>query len=136
MVYDPATQTTILFGGFNTDRLSDTWSWDGTTWTQLSPPQSPGAVSTAWQAGYDSASQQLLLFGGDGSGGFSFKNATWAWGGTTWTRLQPTTRPGARAYGSMTYDPDLQRLVMYAGSNTHTDLTTIWEWNGTTWQRG
>jgi hypothetical protein len=134
LVYDPASQTAILFGGFNGQPLSDTWSWDGTTWTQLSPATSPGMVSTAWQAAYDDASQQLVLYGGDASTR-GFSNATWTWTGTTWTQLQPVTNPGRRAYGSLTYDQALQRLVLFGGSNGTKDLTTLWKWNGTSWQQ-
>ena len=41
-----ATQGTkvVLFGGFGTSgRFSDTWEWDGATWTQRSPSTSPPA---------------------------------------------------------------------------------------------
>jgi galactose oxidase-like protein len=133
LAYDPATRAMVLFGGFNGDRLADTWSWDGTTWAELHPATSPGVVSTAWQAAYDSASHQLILFGGDANGVFS--DATWAWTGTTWAQASPPAHPGRRAYGSLTYDGALHRLVLYAGSNGQSDLTTIWEWNATTWQR-
>ncbi len=133
LVYDPASQTAILFGGFNGIRLADTWSWDGNTWTQLHPATSPGVVSTAWQAAYDGASHQLVIFGGDPGLG-TFSNATWAWTGTTWTRLHPAASPAHRAYGSMTYDPALRRLVLFGGSTGESDPTAIWEWNGTTWQ--
>jgi len=41
MAYDAATRTVVLFGGFGGlgDRgpLNDTWTWNGTTWTQQSP---------------------------------------------------------------------------------------------------
>jgi hypothetical protein len=44
MVACQAIQTAIMFGGFSTStgRLSDTWPWNGTTWTELSPALSPG----------------------------------------------------------------------------------------------
>jgi hypothetical protein len=44
LVYDPATKTAIMFGGFSSDtgRLGDTWSWNGTTWTRLHPAANPG----------------------------------------------------------------------------------------------
>jgi hypothetical protein len=42
-----------MFGGFNGERLADTWSWNGITWAQLQPSTSPGVVSTSWQATYD-----------------------------------------------------------------------------------
>ena len=64
-----------------------------------------------------------------------FSNATWTWTGTTWAELQPAANPGRRAYGSLTYDQALQRLVLFGGSNGTKDLTTLWEWNGTTWQQ-
>jgi len=134
LVYDPASQTAILFGGYNGERLSDTWSWDGTTWTQLSPATSPGTTSAAWQAAYDDASQQLVLYGGDANTR-GFSNVTWTWTGTTWAQLQPAASAGRRAYGSLTYDPALQRLVMFGGSNQTRDLTSLWEWNGSTWQQ-
>ncbi len=134
LVYDPATKTAIMFGGYNGTRLSDTWSWDGTTWTQLNPATSPGVVSTAWQAAYDGASHQLILFGGESESG-TFSSSTWAWDGTTWNQLQPAVSPAQRSYGSLTYDRALRRLVLFAGSTGQTDPTTIWEWNGTTWQR-
>src|ERR1700690_3492247 len=46
MAYDAATGTTVLFGGFGRCEcaLGDTWTWDGTTWTQqaLRPARPPG----------------------------------------------------------------------------------------------
>jgi hypothetical protein len=68
--------------------------------------------------------------------GHPVSNQTWTWTGTTWAQLHPAANTGRRAYGSLTYDPALQRLVMFGGSNRTRDLTTLWEWNGTTWQQG
>ena len=35
MAYDPVSKKVVMFGGFNdTTYLNDTWTWDGTTWTQ------------------------------------------------------------------------------------------------------
>jgi hypothetical protein len=134
LVYDPVSKTAILFGGFNGRRLGDTWSWNGTTWTQLHPATTPGIVSTAWQAAWDTASHQLILFGGDKSQGV-FSGNTWVWDRTTWKQLHPAVSPAQRSYGSLTYDRALRRLVLFGGSTDHTDPVTIWEWNGTTWHR-
>src|SRR5689334_6837893 len=42
MTYDPISGKTIAFGGFNgTAYLNDTWSFDGTTWTQIATQSSP-----------------------------------------------------------------------------------------------
>ena len=46
MAYDAATGQLVLFGGFDQQHgadLNDTWTWNGTTWTQLSPATSPPA---------------------------------------------------------------------------------------------
>jgi hypothetical protein len=137
MTYDAATQTIVLFGGFSsaTGRLGDTWSFNGTTWTQLTPATSPGIVTIAWQAAYDPAAQQVLIFGGDlGSG--HLQNLTWAWNGTTWTQLTPATSPPDRAYGSLAYDPATQAILLYGGNNTRGAYPSgPWRWDGTTWQR-
>ena len=40
MTYDPALGQLVLFGGaLNSGRkvFGDTWTWNGTTWSQLSP---------------------------------------------------------------------------------------------------
>src|SRR4051812_34328963 len=42
MAYDSARNQTIMFGGnFNGAYLGDTWAFDGTNWTRLTPPASP-----------------------------------------------------------------------------------------------
>jgi hypothetical protein len=140
LAYDQATQTAIMFGGFSTatGRLNDTWSWNGTTWTQLSPATSPGVITTAWMTAYDAATQQVLLFGGDPGNGNPPVNGTWAWNGTTWTQLSPALSPPGRAYGTMTYDPSDQRVVLFGGTTNgqeSNDPDTTWDWNGTTWNR-
>jgi hypothetical protein len=141
LVYDQATQTAIMFGGFSTTtgRLSDTWSWDGTTWTQLAPATSPGVVTTAWQAAYDAATQQVLLFGGDPGNGEPPQNGTWAWDGTTWTELSPALSPAGRVYGSLTYNTQSQRIVLFGGATNGSETTypsSTWNWDGTSWQQG
>ncbi len=138
-VYDPATKQVILFGGFRGSGYTpgDTWSWNGTTWTQLSPATSPGIDVFAWQAAYDAASHQVLLFGGDEGGG-TFGNSTWTWTGSNWSKLSPSAAPPVRAFGTMTYDSTDHRVVLFAGSENalQTFPTTISGWNGTTWSPG
>ena len=43
MAYDSDRRVTVLFGGDSTgySRLNDTWEFDGTTWRELNPNQSP-----------------------------------------------------------------------------------------------
>src|SRR5438105_2716674 len=44
MAYDQARGEVVLFGGNGaTGDVGDTWTWDGTTWTQQHPATSPSA---------------------------------------------------------------------------------------------
>jgi Kelch motif len=137
-VYDPATSQMILFGGFRGTGFApgDTWAWNGTTWTPLSPAHSPGIDVFARQAAYDTASNQLLLFGGD-AGHSTFLNTIWTWTGTDWTQLSPAVSPPPRAYGAMTFDSATGQVVLFSGSeNALTSFpTTTWAWNGSTWSQ-
>jgi hypothetical protein len=64
MTYDPVSGKTIAFGGFNgTGYLNDTWSFDGTSWTQIATQSVPPARIAA-QMTYDSVAQKVVLFGG------------------------------------------------------------------------
>jgi hypothetical protein len=95
MAYDPATATIVMYGGFNcVINSTQTWSWNGTTWTLLHPATSPGPVQFNGQAAYDAAAGQFIMFGGAHYQHYN-GHATWLWTGTTWTLLHPaSTGPG------------------------------------------
>ena len=134
MAYDPSTGQMVLFGGLdnnsNTDILDDTWTWNGSTWTQLSPTTSPSARFYASMA-YDPGSSQLVLFGGDNASGQV--GDTWTWNGNTWRQSSPATSPPARSEASMVYDPSVGQLVLFGGQLTSTYGNDTWTWNGSTW---
>jgi hypothetical protein len=83
MAYDAATGTMVLFGGETmpgNDNSADTWTWDGSTWTEQSPATSPPARSGAPMA-YDAATGTVVLFGGVGGppGPPVWLRGTWTW---------------------------------------------------------
>jgi hypothetical protein len=82
MAYDAATGTAMLFGGFNGRispyYLSDTWTWNGTTWTKQHPVVHPSARDVAAMV-YDAATASVVLFGGGAPNGGVFGD-TWTWG--------------------------------------------------------
>jgi hypothetical protein len=88
MDYDPATGNMVLFGGVGGGYLNDTWTWDGTTWTEQTPATSPSARYVASMA-YDPATGDMVLFGGVGNSGLL--NDTWTYGPVTSGPLQITT---------------------------------------------
>ena len=86
MAYDPATGEWSSSAASNGSFLNDTWTWNGTTWTERSPATSPPARYFASMA-YDPATGNMVLFGGDGSSGYL--GDTWTWNGITWTERPP-----------------------------------------------
>lgn len=90
MAYDAATRTVLLFGGEGIvsegeyGGLSDTWSWNGTTGTKLSPATSPAARYGASMA-YDPGTQAMLLFGDGYDREFN----------DTWTLRDPSPPPAS-----------------------------------------
>ena len=97
-------QRAVLFGGFDgTNYLADTWTWDGTTWTEQTPATSPPARAGATMEYFDG---QVVLFGG--YNGTSYLNDTWTWDGTTWTE-QSGTNPRRGPMPPRPRTPDMQR---------------------------
>lgn len=144
MAYDAARAVTVLYGGLGRDQfsqplaLSDTWEFNGTTWTQKSPATSPG-LRYAHAMVYDSVRQRVLLYGGSEplcSTGCAAppKSQVWEWDGSNWSLLWTFNALGgpadARApYPALAFDPAAQRLVLYTGSNPSTDA-----YQGQTWE--
>jgi hypothetical protein len=135
MAYDGATGNVVLFGGCcnsSDSWFDDTWTWDGTTWTQQTPATSPPARDVAMMA-YDGATDTVVLFGGGGC--CSSLNDTWTRNGTTWTQQTPATSPLDRYYGAMAYDGLTGNVVLYGGccGAVENYFGDTWTWNGTTW---
>jgi hypothetical protein len=143
MAYDPATGQLLLYGGSGDDGvgrpgtcLHDTWSWNGTTWTELTPTAHPSVCYGASMA-YDQATGQMVLFGGVqtlSGGKINVLSQTWTWNGSTWTQLAPAAHPSARYGASMAYDQATGQLMLFGGTaGTNVTYGNVWMWNGTTW---
>jgi hypothetical protein len=106
--YDPAMGQLVLFGGLGqgdyADLLGDTWTYDGTTWTQQSPSHSPGARAYAPMA-YDGATNQLLLEGGATNQPYGGLNDTWVYPGSAQSVAFTSTAPTLGIRGGATYTP-------------------------------
>jgi hypothetical protein len=133
MVYDAQRQQVVLFGGRDADvgglSLGDTWTWDGTTWTQHVTAQAP---SPRFGSGftYDTARGQCVLFGGVNVSEFG---DTWIWNGAAWTQAQPAVSPSPRWNPGMACDEVRQRVVLVNGMIGGSSIAETWEWDGATW---
>ncbi|MEO8663231.1 MAG: kelch repeat-containing protein [Bryobacteraceae bacterium] len=141
MVYDAATRTIVLFGGYGSNgiTLADTWEWSGRTkaWRQKFPATSPSPRGTT--LAYDAINQKVLLFGGDSGGGDCCRTVygdTWTWDGATWTQQFPRTTPAARTALAMTFDVARVGIVLFGGFATPgSGLNDTWTWDGIKWSQ-
>ena len=134
IAYDAANRTVVLFGGDirNGDNglgiyLNDTWTWDGTTWTQQLPVSSPSARGTASIA-YDPYLGEVVLFGG--SSLYATEqglNDTWTWNGVNWTQRNPLNRPPARWCAALDFNAPSKGLLLFGGEgNNDVFLNDTW----------
>jgi hypothetical protein len=121
---DAATKSTVLFDGLGDVNPYNTWTFDGSNWTELTltaqPPSrygSPGA--------YDPRLKAVIVFGG-GEGGSDI-NDTWAWTGTAWKQLSPAQSPSAREGYGMAYDAAIGHIVIFGGEAGASIFSDTWE---------
>ncbi|HEU0208748.1 MAG TPA: kelch repeat-containing protein [Candidatus Udaeobacter sp.] len=140
-VYDPISNTMILFAGASADvslgnpRLNDVWvltnanGLGGTSdWSKLDPTGAP-PVRERHSAVYDAVNNRMIIYGGCGgipqNGCFPIADDVWVLdhangvGGTpTWTQLFPTgARLGARQGHQAVYDSNTNSMIVWAGQN-------------------
>jgi hypothetical protein len=112
--------------------LRDTWTWDGTDWTQRSPVHSPPARYEPGMA-YSASDQRIVLFGGLDSSQFQTLGDTWTWDGTDWTRQSPLHSPVARNGHTMS-GAAAGQVVLFGGQSDGGSLVgDTWAGDGTDW---
>ena len=138
IAYDAARQNTVIFGGAtngNDVSLDDTWTWDGTDWTQQFPINKPGIPRWTGAMAFDDASANTILFGGSGPSGTGIFGDTWSWDGTNWVLNpidpDPQKNPPPRYGHAIAYDPAHQQIVMFGGKQKIPDeifFGDTWVW--------
>ena len=128
----------MLFGGeagFGGAGLNDTWTFDRTTWKQLSISKPPSA---RYGASMSTLGSEIVLFGGystsDGASSGD-QNDTWTFGGASWTQLTVKSPPPARdSAGMATLGSD---IVLFGGDVAASILAfdDTWIFQGATWSQ-
>jgi hypothetical protein len=144
--YDAATGTDLLTGGRtgcgpSAGEYTDTWSWNGTAWTQLHPKvDGPGEMAWFTMA-YDGATGQEIAVGA--YSGCGVVTGMWTWNGTQWTSApQSAVLPDALDSYSVAYDAASRTLILVGFAppsangeeqpSGHSGPET-WSWNGSRW---
>jgi len=141
LVYDSARQVTLLEGGSvqSGNPLGvhpvGTWSWDGTTWTQLSDVGPPQRYLSA--RAYDASRQRVVHYGGmNTSLTPAVGRDTWEWNGSLWEEVE-NIGPVSR-YGHAMTGTDAATLL-FGGAELETPppelLGDSWTWDGDHWHQ-
>ena len=150
-VYDSATNTLIIFGGYDCANTyyNDVWILQNANnvtgqpaWTQLQPSGTPPSPRQSSSAIYDPTTISLILYGGDSGAApagdmwiLSHANGT---GGTpAWTQLTASgTVPIARSGHTATYDSQNNVMTVYGGFDGTNILSDTWTLSGANGQAG
>jgi hypothetical protein len=122
LTWDPDLGATVLFGGSGTPAgasatpMADTWTWDGSAWTEAVPAISPPARTEA-VADYAAALGGVVMTTGSGAAGAL--DDTWSYDGTTWNTVAAATPLADRSDAATAWDPATQQLVAFGGLGTN-----------------
>ncbi|MBL8753030.1 MAG: hypothetical protein JNK15_06970 [Planctomycetes bacterium] len=138
LAHDPVRGRTVLFGGFNplvfNGLFDDTWEFDGSNWTQVSPttvPRGRVGVGMAWSPQL----QAVVQMGGPFGGVPRMSAAMHAFAGVDWNVVSPEA-PFLRNQPWLAFDSARDRLVLHGGSDENGVLQLdTWEWGNGAWQQ-
>lgn len=135
--FDSESHRVILFGTVVSDQpqgpraeVAQTWSFDPVAerWTNMLPSEGPTDLFAPVMA-YDSASDRVILFGGNNTVGQP--GATWAYdvNANAWTQMQRALQPPQRAFGHMAYDAQSDAVILFGGGNDPQDFGDTWAYD-------
>jgi cysteine-rich repeat protein len=115
---------------------ADTWEGGRDGWTKFA--DGPGADDSPppliyAKMVYDSAHDELVLFGGAQDGPI-YDDRTWIRHGTMWTVKHPTPSPPPRIWHAMAFDAARGVTVLTGGRDeSGNTIDDTWTWDGATW---
>jgi hypothetical protein len=148
LVYDQNLKKTVYFGGFdvNSVYLDQTWTFDGTAWTQVKKNPAPSrSLTSMW---YDPILKKTVLYGGLGrltsTDRLMRYSDMWSFDGSGWTQIKPDVTPGMRYGATVAVDPKTGHTILFGGIRVDIDATNnqiqvyandTWEWDGAAWKQ-
>jgi hypothetical protein len=136
LAFDPATNAMVAVGFGNVispkvGSVTQTWTWDGTVWTQLVTAHTPTAY-VILGLGWDPISAKLLLFAeGDVT---PVPLLRWEWTGADWTESPPVSGP--RLSQGLLASFDTGNLLLVGELSGRSGAATpirVWSWTGKVW---
>lgn len=142
LAYDETLKKTVYFGGFDgVNYRDDTWTWNGTAWTEVKTkddPENRGQMAM-W---YDPLARKTIFFSGVGRPDIDERvtrfNDMWSFDGTNWTKMSVTQTPGIRFGAQVAVDPRDGKVLLFGGLRAIVEGKVIdqfygndlWVWDG------
>ena len=112
---NPVNKQTVMFGGI-ADVRPDTWTFDGTDWTEQSFWGEPQYFPCT--AGYyDPQLGEVIVL---------FSNQTWAWDGSAWSQLTTLSSPFPREGAGTVWDPANSQFLIFGGQSSNGLMGDTW----------
>ena len=137
MVCDSVRGMCVLFGGGDGVLVpgtyyTDTWEWDGTSWTQVTTAAAPPGRKWGGMS-YDPARGRTILFGGFDALGTAL-NDTWEYDGANWVQIVTANSPPPRGHLDMTHDWTTGETILCGGYDSNNNSRNdCWAFDGTDW---
>lgn len=136
MVYDSTNNVVVLFGGYGEDdpHTEDTWCYNPTEnmWTEMNPTVHPCGRYGHCMI-YDPIKNRTILFSGNSDEGMNPDLWEYNFTADSWTELTVYPRPLGRKWGSMVYDSDSNRGILFGGDcNDPEFIDDTWSLNCST----
>jgi hypothetical protein len=128
----------VLYGGLKpvektVVRLTDTWEWDGVSWTRR---DAEGFAAFPSSIAYDEARGQVVVIAVDATTPPDGErpSAMWAWDGTQWTRVSAAFgEPALSPSQPLSAGPD--GLLILDGAIHKGNVALTWLWRSGRWLR-
>jgi cysteine-rich repeat protein len=118
MAFDQARERIVLFGGAPS---SETWEWDGVTWTERVSASIPGPFEYPAMV-YDRARGRVVLLGGT-----TASYSQWEWDGANWTQPSIVSIvPDPEIEVAAAYDEVRSEIVKFGGMGVAPDDNITW----------
>lgn len=142
LVYDAARGVAVLYGGLASaisipPPTSETWEWNGVTWTQATPAANAGP-RYRYAACYDSLRSRVVIYGGATTQLLTVpNNQTWEYQGTTWSLATTNGNPGPRDRAAMCFHAGFGKAVLFGGYDGVSLSNQTWIYDGVagTWNQ-
>lgn len=123
LTYDARRERLLLFGGrLGAAQSAELWANDGGQWTLQIVTSGPLA-RYQHVAAFDVLRDRLVIAGGTSTDGT--RNDVWEFDGKAWARVVATA-PRPRTAGMMVYQPVLQQMVLFGGTQNGQYFDDTW----------